>query len=242
MHWKITLRSGGCECRVVLVTLPDYFSVLETLAYTLIRGFAIGVIISAPMGPVGILCIQRTLNSGRKAGFYTGIGAALSDIFYCLITGFGLSLIEDFLERNQSVISLIGSFVLVAFGIYMLRKKTPDRPVKSSVLPSVSPHKNILAGFLFTFSNPLILFLIIGLFARFNFLLPELHWYHIVIGYLMIAAGAVTWWYAITYFVDKVRTRFSLRSIMIINKIIGIAVLVFAVVGIVTATISLTQS
>lgn len=215
---------------------------METLAYTLLRGFAIGVIISAPMGPVGILCIQRTLNSGRKAGFYTGIGAALSDLFYCLLTGFGLSLIEDFLERNQNVISLVGSFVLVAFGIYMLRKKGPAEPVKSAAPPSVSPHKNILAGFLFTFSNPLILFLIIGLFARFNFMLPELHWYHIVVGYILIAAGAVTWWYAITYFVDKLRSRFSLRSIMLINKVIGVIILIFAVVGIVTATIALVNS
>ena len=93
-----------------------------TLLITLLRGLAIGVMISAPMGPVGILCIQRTLNTGRLAGLYTGIGAAASDLFYCLITGFGLSFIEEFLERNQNVIQLVGSIVLIAFGIYLWRK------------------------------------------------------------------------------------------------------------------------
>lgn len=77
---------------------------LEGIWYELWRGIAIGIIISAPMGPVGILTIQRTLDKGRKTGFFTGVGATLSDIFYCLLTGFGLSFIEDFLKDNQDVI------------------------------------------------------------------------------------------------------------------------------------------
>lgn len=60
---------------------------MEQLIYVLIRGFAIGVLISAPMGPIGMLVIQRTLNKGRWAGLFTGIGASFSDLFYCLLTG-----------------------------------------------------------------------------------------------------------------------------------------------------------
>ena len=82
--------------------------ILEGIIYTLWRGIAIGIIISAPMGPVGILCVQRTLDKGRKTGLYTGVGAALSDLLYCLLTGFGLSFIEGFLERNSNVIQIIG--------------------------------------------------------------------------------------------------------------------------------------
>ena len=88
---------------------------IESLFYMIWRGFAIGVLISAPMGPVGILCIQRTLDKGRRTGLYTGVGAAISDLIYCLLTGFGLSFIEDFIERNQNIIQLIGSAVLIAF-------------------------------------------------------------------------------------------------------------------------------
>lgn len=208
--------------------------ILEGFIYTLWRGLAIGVIISAPMGPVGILCIQRTLDKGRKAGLYTGVGAALSDILYCLLTGFGLSFIEDFLERNSNVIQLLGSIVLIGFGIYLFRAN-PSRTLKKPTDNRIPAGRNILNGFLFTFSNPLIIFLIIGLFARFNFLSPEMKSYHYVFGYMAIFAGALLWWYIITYFVDKVRAHFNLRSMWLINKIIGGVIFIFALVGIVTA-------
>ncbi len=63
---------------------------MEELLYMVLRGIIIGVVISAPMGPVGIFCIQRTLDKGRLSGFYTGVGAAISDLIYCLLTGFCL--------------------------------------------------------------------------------------------------------------------------------------------------------
>ena len=129
------------------------------------RGIAIGVIISAPMGPVGILCLQRTLEKGRRTGFYTGVGASISDLFYCLLTGFGLSFIEDFLTRNQNIIQLLGSVVLIIFGVYLFRSN-PSRRIKPPSAGKISPHKNILVGFLFTFSNPLIIFLIIESFRE----------------------------------------------------------------------------
>ena len=171
------------------------------------RGLAIGILISAPMGPVGILCIQRTLDRGRKAGLYTGVGAALSDLFYCLLAGSGQPLPS-------------------------LRRPVPQ---------GVSARKNILGGFLFTFSNPLILFLIIGLFARFNFLMPEIKLYHYLIGYIFILTGALGWWYGVTYVIDKVRGRFSLRTMKGINIGIGVVILLFAAVGIVTSIIDLSS-
>lgn len=211
-----------------------------TLLITLLRGLAIGVMISAPMGPVGILCIQRTLNKGRLAGLYTGIGAAASDLFYCLITGFGLSFIEEFLERNQNVIQLVGSIVLIAFGIYLWRKnpakelKQPDNQEKGT------PRKDILGGFLFTVSNPLILFLIIGLFARFNFLLPDMKFYHYIIGFLGIITGCLGWWWLITFFVNKVRRHFNVRSMWLVNRIIAGVIFGFAIVGIITSILART--
>lgn len=207
---------------------------IESLFYMMWRGVAIGVLISAPMGPVGMLCIQRTLDRGRRTGLYTGIGAAISDLFYCLLTGFGLSFIQEFIERNQNVIQLIGSAVLIGFGIYLYRKHPAPR-IKTPVPQGVSPKKNILTGFLFTFSNPLILFLIIGLFARFQFVMPEIRFYHYILGYIFIFAGAIGWWWLVTYSIDKVRGRFNMRSMMIMNRVIGIIILLFALVGIITA-------
>ncbi len=215
---------------------------IESLFYMLWRGIAIGVLISAPMGPVGILCIQRTLDKGRRTGLYTGVGAAISDLIYCLLTGFGLSFIEEFIERNQNVIQLIGSAVLIGFGIYLFRKKATPTVVDKETLSNGSPKKNILGGFLFTVSNPLILFLIIGLFARFNFLIPDIRFYHYIIGYVGIIAGALGWWWIVTYVVDKVRAHFNLKSMIMINRIIGVVIMIFAIVGIVTGISNLASS
>lgn len=215
--------------------------IVEGILYTIWRGIAIGIIISAPMGPVGILCVQRTLDKGRRTGLYTGVGAAISDLIYCLLTGFGLSFIEEFLERNSNIIQLAGSVVLIGFGLYLF-KSNPSRQLRKPSEQQIPAGRNILNGFLFTFSNPLIIFLIIGLFARFNFLLPEIKFYHYIIGYLAIFAGALGWWYFVTYFVDKVRAHFNLRSMWLVNKIIGSVIFLFAIVGIFTAVSGLASA
>ena len=211
----------------------------ESLFYVIWRGFAIGVLISAPMGPVGILCIQRTLDKGKRQGFYTGVGAAISDLIYCILTGFGLSFIEEFLERNQNIIQLVGSGVLIGFSIYLFKKNPVSSLRKPTTQETNSPQKSILGGFLFTFSNPLILFLIIGLFARFNFSIPEISFAYYIFGFIAIIVGALCWWKFVTYSVDKLRAHFNVRSMWRINRVIGFIILLFAVVGIYTGVSNL---
>lgn len=214
---------------------------IEGLLYVIWRGLAIGVIISAPMGPVGILCVQRTLEKGRRTGFFTGIGAAVSDLFYCLVTGFGLSFIEDFLNENQDWIQIVGSVVLLVFGFYLFRSN-PSKSLRKPGGSEVSSKKHILHGFLFTVSNPLIIFLIIGLFARFNFMLPDLSWIQYIAGYASIIAGALGWWWVVSFFIDKVRNHFNLRSMWLINRITGCIIMIFGVVGLITATAGLVSA
>ena len=199
---------------------------MDLTLYTIIRGLAIGILVSAPMGPIGILCIQRTLNKGRWSGFVTGLGAALSDLIYALLTGLGMSIVIDFIEANQNILQILGSLVLVGFGLYLYRKNI--RKANSSINTFT---QDFITAFLLTFSNPLILFLYIGLFARFNFFLPESQLGHHVVGYLSILLGAVSWWFLITYVINKVRARFNVRSIWLINRGIGIIIIIMSIVG-----------
>ena len=87
------------------------------------KGMLIGMIASAPMGPVGILCVQRTLNKGRWFGMATGIGAAASDIIYAAIAGFGMSFVMDLInnDQNRFYLQIVGSLMLLAFGFYTYR-------------------------------------------------------------------------------------------------------------------------
>lgn len=206
----------------------------------ILRGLVIGVVVSAPMGPVGIYCIQRTLDKGRLSGFYTGVGAAVSDLIYCLLTGFGLSFIEDFINNHRPPIQLVGSVVLIFFGIWLIHKK-PDGGSIAADADHGAPSRegDILKGFALTFSNPLILFLIIGLFAQFNFVIEGMKFYHYVLGFVGIVAGALGWWWLVTHFVDKLRGHFNQRTMKLINMVIGVIILIFAGVGIFSSASSL---
>lgn len=204
---------------------------MESLIYVLLRGFAIGVLISAPMGPIGMLVIQRTLCKGRWPAFFTGIGASVSDLLYCAVTGTGIAFITDFIEQQQVWLQLLGTVVLIIFGIYLFRKN-PARSLRASCPTEPANYwADTASGFLLTVSNPLILFFIIGLFARFNFLLPEFRYYHYIAGYLSIAAGALGWWFLITLLVDKMRGHFNVRSLYLVNRIIGSLLIGFALLG-----------
>ena len=218
------------KCHLCNMNLREQVTILDLI----IKGVIVGVVVSAPLGPVGVLCIQRTLNKGRWYGFVTGLGAALSDIIYALITGYGMSFVVDFIENPQNMfyLQLIGSIMLLVFGIYTFRSNPVNsiRPVSANKGTLVH---NFVTAFFVTLSNPLIIFLFIGLFARFSFVLPEARIYEQSVGYLAIVGGALLWWFVITWLVNKLRSQFDLRGIWILNRIIGIVVMIFSVVGIV---------
>ena len=194
------------------------------------KGILIGIIASAPMGPVGILCIQRTLNKGRWYGFVTGVGAAVSDIFYAMITGLGMSFIVDMINDSQTqfLLQILGSIILLFFGLYCFRSD-PTKNMHRSGHQKGSLFHNGLTAFLVTFSNPLIIFLFMALFAQFSFVVPN-HPLEMLLGFLSIPFGALLWWYGLTWLVDKVRAFFNVEGIVIINKVIGSIVILFSVI------------
>lgn len=201
-----------------------HFDILDWI----FKGILIGIVASAPMGPVGVLCIQRTLNKGRWYGLVTGIGATISDFIYALITGFGMSFIVDIINNNQNrfVFQILGSIMLMAFGIYCYRSD-PTKKIHISGNKKGSLIHNCFTAFLVTFSNPLIIFLFMAAFAQFAFVMPK-HPLHMYVGYLSIICGALLWWFGLTWLIDKIRNKFDNSSIVIINKIIGSVVIIFS--------------
>lgn len=190
-----------------------------------LKGMIIGIVASAPMGPVGVLCVQRTLNKGRWYGFATGVGAAISDLMYAAIAGFGMSFVVDIIENPVVAywIKVAGSILLFVFGVWTFRSNPAQqiRPVSRNKSNLVH---NLITGFLVTLSNPLILFLFVAMFGQFTFVVnnfvPQ------IVGYVFIVVGALLWWFGLTWLIDKVRNRFDVRGIWIINRIIGIIVMV----------------
>lgn len=204
----------------------------------IIKGFIIGVLASAPMGPVGILTVQRTLNKGRWEGFATGIGASISDMIYAIITGYFMYLVVDIIEDPIIAlwIKIIGSVLLFAFGVYTF-KSIPRHKVVDEETPVETKNKlngYIISGFVITVSNPLIILLFVALFGQFTFILVDNEFVQ-AMGYLAIVAGALFWWFILTWLIDKVRARFNHKVIWWLNRIIGITVMVVSALMIVYA-------
>ena len=210
------------------------------MIYTIIWGIVIGILVSAPLGPIGVLVIQRTLNKGRHAGLMTGLGASVSDIFYALVSGLGLSFIVDFVSSNETLLQIIGSIVIFIFGFY-LWKKNPLEDINKSKISTTSHATYFATGLILTLSNPLIIFFYMALFARTNFLLDASKYWQYIIGYFSIALGALIWWFFITWIMNKARNHFKIRSLFLVNKIIAVVMVLVSLVGFVLGLITYFQ-
>ena len=214
---------------------------IETTILTVIWGLVIGLLVSAPMGPTGILVIQRTLNKGRLPGLLTGLGASLSDFFYAVISVFFLGLVVDWLEQYKSTLQFAGSLFIALYAVYLWRSNPASGlGAKDKTATLMSPRmrasgilKNFFSGFGITISNPLIIFFYIALFARTNFLFEAdaEHWWLYIIGFACLVAGAFCWWMLITWAIDKVRNNFGPRTLRIINRSIAGIMFGIALVG-----------
>lgn len=206
----------------------------------MLKGIIIGIIVSAPMGPVGVMCIRRTLNKGRWHGFMTGIGASVSDLVYATITALGMSFVFDFINNahNMFILQVVGSILLFFFGLHTFRtnphsyRANPMDKLGSYPVTKSKLAYNFATGFALAISNPLVILMFVALFARMSFVLPELDFAERVAGYASIWMGAVVWWFAITWLVGKLGSRFDVRGIWLLNRVIGSAVMIFGILGI----------
>lgn len=201
------------------------------------KGFVIGILVSAPMGPIGMLCIQRTLSKGRWHGFITGLGAMVSDIVYAILTSLGMGVVVNFVEANQAPLQLGGSLVLAVFGYYIYQSN-PVRNLRKQKERRLSFTQDFITAFLLTFSNVLIVLLYIGLFARFGFILPDHSVGMIVGGVGCIGIGAVCWWLFITYIVSKLRKWVNVRGIWLMNRIVGSIIIALSIIGVVSVLLT----
>jgi threonine/homoserine/homoserine lactone efflux protein len=209
------------------------------MVYIIIKGLFIGFLSSAPMGPVGMLCIQRTLNEGKKHGLFTGLGAAVGDMLIALlaiIAALGLGFSTEFIQQHEGPLKVVGSIVLIVFG-YIVYNKNPSKNITKLKENTMSFWKVFVSSLILTVSNIATLFLYIALFARFNVIDADKPFGYDLITILFIGIGAILWWLLVTYIVNKLRTRFNPRGLQIFNRIIGVLLIGLGVAGIITGSL-----
>lgn len=202
---------------------------------TLLKGIIIGLIISAPLGPVGILCLRETLYGGKREGLLTGVGAMLSDVLYGFVVYLGVGLVLDFIQRYDDLLRIVGGVIIIVFAVILYRNA--DQPMKDTPtrrLSKLHGFRKVVTAFFVTVANPFIMPLILPLYTRFRFVQAEGFSWELVIGLLGLGVGCMMWWYLLTSVVSWIANRTGHAGLRIISRVIAIVLGLLGLVGVYT--------
>jgi threonine/homoserine/homoserine lactone efflux protein len=190
----------------------------------LLKGLIIGLSIAVPVGPIGILCIRRTLTQGRLVGFLSGLGAATADAFYGAVAGFGLTFLSNFLVGQQTELRLIGGVVLCYLGIRTFLSK----PVEQGA----SVEENSLWGaylstFFLTLTNPMTILFFAAVFAGLGVGDAGDHYISAGILVLGVFTGSGLWWLVLSGFTGLLQGLFNPKRLRWLNRISGLIIMGF---------------
>jgi threonine/homoserine/homoserine lactone efflux protein len=190
----------------------------------LIKGFIIGLSISVPVGPIGILCIRRTLAHGRMVGFLSGLGAATADAFYGAVAGFGITFLVNFIIGKQIWLHLIGGALLCILGIKTFLSKPAEQgvPVEGN-----SRWHAYLSTFFLTLTNPLTIIFFVAVFAGLGVGTGGEHFLFAGILVLGIFTGSAMWWLVLSGFTGLLQKLLSPKRLQWLNRISGLIMLGF---------------
>lgn len=198
-------------------------------------GILIGLLVSAPLGAVGVICIQQTLKKGVKSGFLSALGAILGDTFYAIVVAFGIKFISDFIITYECYIGLIGGIVLGVIGYKLVTKNTvveyrhPENYNKSSF-------QSFLSVLFITLTNPAGIFFFGISFSKFNIGHNFQANFALLAGVL---SGTILWWLTLTSTVNAMRRKFKLRTMFYVNKFTGYLIVGFSLFLIISTLIKI---
>ena len=195
----------------------------------LIKGIIVGLGASIPLGPIGVLCIQRTLSKGKWSGFATGMGASISDIIFSAIALLGLSFVNDFLTTYREWVMVFGGAVVTGFGVKIFITN-PINQIKRVKEGNHQYIQDFASSFLMTITNPGAIFLIIGMFAFIGIDTGEYEFGLVIAPALMgVFIGTLGWWFALSTIINMFRNKFRLKQLLITNWIAGVIVMAIGI-------------
>ena len=193
----------------------------------MLKGFLVGMCASAPIGPIAILVVQKSLSKGHKAGFISGLGASVVDTLYAFIAIFALAFAQRFIEEHQNAILLVGGIVLAIVGLTMAFSD-PFRKMKDDGDSSVSP-KDFGQAVAMGLSNPMAVFVMFTLFAFFGLANDAPHNWRVTPIILSVSAGSVTYWFSMSWLLSRFRKNFRMRTILWISRITGAIIVIIGI-------------
>ncbi|HEX2962478.1 MAG: LysE family translocator [Bacteroidota bacterium] len=193
-----------------------------------LKGVLIGFVMAVPLGPIGIMCIRKTLTEGRLRGLVIGFGAATADLLYGSIAAFGLTLVSDLLIREKIWIRLVGGALLLFLGVKTFLKMPADP--KFNVHAS-SIIRSYLTTVFLTLTNPLAIFAFIAVFAALG-LGYDLSNYSASALVSGVFLGSALWFFMLSSGVMFFRKKFEVKGLIWVNKIAGVLIVVSGFIAI----------
>lgn len=196
------------------------------LASYLGRGLIIGFSVAAPVGPIGVLCIRRTLSQGRLAGFVSGLGAATADASYSAVAAFGLAVIADALVRQQNVIRLVGGLFLCYLGLRFLLAPAASRVTSIPKKRLSGAYASTLA---LTLTNPTTILSFAAIFAGFGVAVTHGQRAASLALVVGVFLGSAAWWLILSLGVGLLRDKVASGLLAWINRLAGVVIGAFGV-------------
>ena len=193
----------------------------------MLRGYLVGICASAPIGPIAILVVQKSLSKGHKAGFISGLGASVVDTLYAFIAIFALAFAQKFIDAHQNIILLVGGVMLMIVGLNMALSD-PFRKMKTDGSYSVSP-KDFGQAVAMGLSNPMAIFVMFTLFAFFGLADNAPHDWKVTPIILSVSAGSVTYWFSVSWLLSRFHKTFQMNTILWISRITGAIVVIIGI-------------
>ena len=194
----------------------------------LLRGLIIGFSIAAPVGPIGVLCIRRTLAEGRGSGLVSGLGAATADAIYGFIAGFGLTFISNFLISQLVWLRLIGGGFLCYLGLRTFLSK-PVEHVASAKGNGL--FGSYVSTFFLTITNPMTILFFAAIFAGLGVGGAGGNYVSAAVLVLGVFIGSALWWFILSGVVSVFRTKFNPHKLRWVNRISGIIITGFGLIA-----------
>jgi threonine/homoserine/homoserine lactone efflux protein len=189
-----------------------------------LRGLIIGFSIAAPVGPIGVLCIRRTLANGRASGLISGLGAATADAIYGSIAGFGLTFISSLLIRQQGWLRLVGGTFLCYLGLKTFFARPAEQPALAKGNDLLSAYAST---FFLTLTNPMTILSFAAIFAGLGVGSASGNYFSAGILVLGVFIGSALWWLILSSGVGMIWKKFNSLGLRWINRISGIIITAF---------------
>jgi len=194
----------------------------------LLKGILLGLAVSMPLGPIGIILINRTIKRGMLSGFFSGLGLASADTLLAVLAALGFNVILSFINQERFIISVIAGLIIIGIGMKIFLSN-PVKDIRNREKTNKSLWRDYYSVFVLSISNPYTIFIFVAFFSGVHIngnVRPELVPFFLIPG---VFIGTITWWFFLSYFVSRFKKNIRLRVIVRVNKVAGIVVIVIGI-------------